>query len=361
MHEYPFKFLTKMKPINPAKIKIIEEHNEAFLLWKDRLLNIKGVTLYHIDSHSDMDIPILSGSIYKPHYPIQKQLTIDTFITPAILLGLIKNVVYINPRGIEKKTSVRSIGSVGGKGVVLKLDVKNKGIFPDLKKWRYQVTSKVNLNKGTGILDIDLDYFSCNLFIHPQLQLPINHEQFLYLKRFNQSQNNNDREIGLYNLTNSYLAFKQNDADLIYNDSELTIDYAIENFIYELNIKPTLISICRSVRTGYTPTKWGSYIEHKLVSCLSNPPAHKPKYIFEKIELYPFIGFYKNTIFNPITNKFIKVSSNINKFIWDKIQTEPIFSQVVLSVQKTFKHSKNESMNKTYKFLMFLKEQMVIR
>jgi len=349
-----------MELFNPAKINIIEEHNEAFSLWKEQSLNINGANLYHVDSHSDMDVPILSDSIYNSPYPIQKQLTIDTFITPAILLGLIKNIVYINPRGIEKKTLVRSIGSVGGKGIVLKLDVKNKDIFPDLKKWRYRITSKPQLAKGTGILDIDLDYFSCNLFVHPQLRLPINQEQFQYLKSYNQS-NSNSHEIGLYDLTDTYLTLKQNNADLIYNDNEEAINYAIEEFIYELNIKPTLVSICRSVKSGYTPAKWASYIEQKLVKCLSNPPIHKPIYVFDMIELYPFIGFYKNTIFNPITNKFIKLSSNIDKFIWNKLLIEPLFSQIVFSVENTFKYPKNESTDKTYKFLMFLKEQMVIR
>ena len=48
----------------------------------------------------------------------------------------------------------------------------------------------------------------------------------------------------------------------IYNDSKEWIDYEIKKFTNSIKkIKPSLISITRSVKSGYTPYKYAKFIE----------------------------------------------------------------------------------------------------
>lgn len=353
-----------MRPLRNKDIHIIDEHHEAFSLWEDFLPELSNSTLFHVDSHSDTDTPILSNSVYDTaslRTIAQNQLSIDTFIIPAILLGKYSRVLYINPRGHEQKTRSRTIGSVNGNGIIIRVDVSNSQIFPDLRGWQYTVTSKVGSFENDAVLDIDLDYFSCNLFIHPQFELKISEVQAQYLNSYNKSVHPNAYRLGLYDATADTLHFKQNPTNLIFNDSEKTIDYAVKKFVYDLKINPIFVNICRSVKTGYTPSKWATYVEDKLISCLTDPPVDKPKYMFDIIEIYPFIGFHGNTLYNPITSRYFELTSEEDIFVWRKLLDQRNYTETTEIMCAEFGYTKSKAIGVTYKSLMFLKEHMIVR
>jgi hypothetical protein len=76
---------------------VFEEHHEAFYFWKEA--GLKGLSLVHIDEHSDMDLPTLqkpmlakNASLDETRAFILRELNIANFIWPAVLDGMLSEV-----------------------------------------------------------------------------------------------------------------------------------------------------------------------------------------------------------------------------------------------------------------------------
>jgi hypothetical protein len=88
------------------KTFLIEEHHEAFLVWKYAILNnwmpARGNSLLHIDEHSDMGTPRFNTSIYNLNGDtnviknfVYTELNIASFIMPAIYQDIFDKVYWI--------------------------------------------------------------------------------------------------------------------------------------------------------------------------------------------------------------------------------------------------------------------------
>lgn len=92
----------------PIDVFIFEEHHEAIPYWfnssNDRLIEKKGLTLIHIDGHSDMGLPQSFRKFPYLRWPkSRKELEYymqanDLFIMSAAMAGMFSKVIWVWPR-----------------------------------------------------------------------------------------------------------------------------------------------------------------------------------------------------------------------------------------------------------------------
>ena len=98
---------------HPIKTFIVEEHNEAFYIWKyaiaEGLLRPSGNCLLHVDEHSDMGTPRFNTSIKKLNGNMAdvkaftyKELGIADFIIPAVYLDIFNRVFWVKQQHRKK-------------------------------------------------------------------------------------------------------------------------------------------------------------------------------------------------------------------------------------------------------------------
>jgi len=282
-------------------IFIIEEHHEAYFIWNygyyNGFINACGNTLLHVDSHEDTVIARLNSSIdelgddlkeiYEYGY---RELGIASFIMPAIYRGILNNYTFLCRYDdfTGKKTnhyiaSYKSEGTyfiTGEINPILRLKLES-----DENQWgKYQFYSQQVIGPGSKfttsqplILDIDLDYFSCdNSLSSVEKKLEITEAAY---NEFNNNIYHPFRILPVAGITVSqsddryYLYYHewQEPPDMKKVSREL-IDKRINRFVEFLkknNLKPGLIDICRSRFSGYTPADQWEYIENKLMEGLA--------------------------------------------------------------------------------------------
>lgn len=136
-------------------VYIFDDHSHALFAWFEAFHEgkiQKGATIYHVDDHSDggkRDIILPSESLDEISM-LAKRIDYDEFIDPAIKMGLIKDVFWIESiasrhetKRYEIKGSERGIAcSVMGSGELLTL------------------LGKESIEAKKTIVDIDVDYFT---------------------------------------------------------------------------------------------------------------------------------------------------------------------------------------------------------
>jgi hypothetical protein len=280
---------------------ILEEHNEAYFAWKyalsENLIRKTGNTLLHFDEHADMGSPNLNvnPATLKDEKAIvdftYRELNIANFIVPAIFDSLFDKVYWF--RQSHYKTTrrgqllyVRAHNGQGYKLVTHKVELLDK--FKKRKKelansvvpYRFFKAHVKDLVKMRNVcLDIDLDFFSC-------VQNPTG----TYLK-IEISKNEYDRFMA--NPYHRIRYFDQHRVDatcengkhyFVLNDyrhkeispikvSKETIIRRIDEMIGAIRqkqIKPQIVTICRSRFSGYTPNDQWKFIEMTLLRRLLN-------------------------------------------------------------------------------------------
>jgi hypothetical protein len=278
---------------------IFEEHHEAFFVWNysvmNNLMKKSNNTLLHVDEHSDMAVPKFNYSINSIQDKLQElyeftynELTIANFIVPAIYQGMFSQLYWLYQSTNEGKGSKRPIlvYSHKAEGQVLMLDINcDVGTLAffnsDLKNALFKSikTHDEFPESQSVVLDIDLDYFSCNPhYYHYQGKLELTKEQHdsfnrdkHHFLRFSlgsgiKSKTENGRYYLLFNSLHSEVIpskLKVSPKEII-----IRIDRFIE-FLRKNNVKPQLIDICRSRLSGFTPEDQWEFIEEKLIEKLS--------------------------------------------------------------------------------------------
>ncbi|SKC83330.1 peptide arginase, FlmR/OhkR family [Ohtaekwangia koreensis] len=296
----------------------VEEHHEAFFVWKHALLHklIRGRdhALLHVDEHSDMGAPTLNNSIHLLNGNLKRvqqfthqELTIANFIIPAIYEGLFKKVYWVKQR--HNKTNsramhlyVRSSNGEGKKLVTGKMSVlEEHGKDPEalgdgavIFKFYKQHVEQLTTIKDV-MLDIDLDYFSCiQNPLKRELRIEITREEYTaflntpyHRLRFFDFGRVEARKIGqrYYYYLNSFK--EQYDSPL--KVSEALIQSRVDDFIQALavnKIKPLLVTVCRSRYSGYTPVDQWNFIEQSLLRGLHS--------LYGKMSVQHVGGIYNN-------------------------------------------------------------------
>jgi len=282
---------------------VFEEHHEAFFVWhyaaKNQIINRYNNTLLHVDEHSDMKIACLTKSlnclgdslpeIYRFTY---EQLSIADFMIPAIYQGFFQNIYWLYQSNHEGKAKARElfVFSHEGEGKIFQIAPKvdshldgHKTIFQALK-------TRENLPECKEvILDIDLDYFSCNSpFYYYKGKVEITSEEYNSFRRdkhhflrlnLGSAVQAQHRE-GKY-----YLVFNPFNPDGLENPLKASqqqicqrIDGLVE-FLKANKIQPNMIDICRSRFSGFTPEDQCDFIELNLIERLQNLYSLKLQYI----------------------------------------------------------------------------------
>ncbi len=287
----------------PTPIHVFDEHNDAFYFWqKTRYEGYfkEPLDLFHIDAHEDMGRPeSFRDSIYAPpdarggylkyyeHFA-RNELHISTFIIPAVLNGLVKNVYCIFPKWRKFKSVKKrfNVSSAFGEGKILKYGIKvdketDQKLFkalPDLKYYNYSVQDISGIPKNRKVLlDIDLDYFACrdSILNHLNFELEITEEQFLRKEAFLQDQTLQfaGLDFGFAAKNDRYFAqiAHRKGKDLSHLPSREEIKSEIHKLVDTLQAKktrPAVVTISRSCISGFCPKDYYEFIETELLEKL---------------------------------------------------------------------------------------------
>lgn len=270
-----------------------EEHHEAFFLWhyaiQKKILKPTNNILLHVDSHSDMGTPLLRTSLYDLPDSLQNiyrftcdELTIGSFIVPAVFQKIIHQVFWIKPDNTQSTTHKNYVRSKKQQGKFFIVG-KDHSPWPNKKPHQDRVcyiqkivspNDCIEVENGL-ILDIDLDYFSCEKFANQKIKLEITEDEYNKIIE--------DR-YHMIKLVYNSLIVKEDDRyfleinpdlnnDNLYStkNSEKEIRIKIDEFINFLSndkINPNMINICRSRLSGCTPKDQWQFIEKELVKKL---------------------------------------------------------------------------------------------
>ena len=180
-----------------------------------------------------------------------------------------------------------NVSSAFGEGRILKYDMKIDQnadprsfvkALPDLKIYHYTAREVERIPKNRRvILDIDLDYFACrdSILNHLDYELEITPGQFLRKEVFLR-----DETLKFAGLTFSFV--EKNDRYFVQvshkkgkeqshlpSREEITAEIdALITTLKARNTRPTVVTLCRSCRSGYCPKEYAEFIESALIQRL---------------------------------------------------------------------------------------------
>jgi UPF0489 domain len=272
---------------------IVEEHHEAFYVWnyavRKQWLQASGYTLLHVDAHADILLPRLRrslssiGDLADLAEFTYRELDISDFIWPAVYQGLFSRYLWVKYRHRFSTGGWRSIAIQSKNGTstefrLTELDGLAVSSSPDVRVIEYApiTTRDVIKTDQPIVLDLDLDYFCSNDYPDlPQRELEITKQTFdefinnrYHFLRISPADKISARaRNGRY-----YLVF--NDYypdDSGRGDQRAQVRERVEDFVHCLErcrIEPSLIVVCRSFHSGYTPGRLCDAIQHEVIKSL---------------------------------------------------------------------------------------------
>jgi hypothetical protein len=265
----------------------VEEHHEAFIIWhrareKGRL-NHEPHSLVHVDNHADMDPPQLRHHPLKENLSMEdvismtrSELDIQSFITPAIYLGMFNRVLWLRPQCKFHQRQL-AVWSKDGQRKTLHMSHRpprdrdgNDALF----QWA-SVKDPI-AQPENYVLDIDLDYFAMAQR-RSEVGIEISekeYQSFLSNPRhfFRIEYGSRARVERMGEQTKLY--FTPLDAPN-FNDSVdnslNTVNERIELFsqwLSTLKQTPKLITICRSISSGWSDQNCTEHVEREVLKLL---------------------------------------------------------------------------------------------
>lgn len=275
---------------------LLEEDNENFIVWQHALtkgmIRPKGNTLIHIDEHIDMGTPRLKSSIFNIENNFEKnvefaykELSINSYIIPAIYLGIFDNIHWLQNANskkerVSRKRIIRTFNDEGKKFKVLnpsKTPLKSNCNYKKFVLFEDSIDSLTITNHHNIILDLNLSYFAC--VREPgeyQIQcIEITEEEY---DQFNNNSKYHPLRYGLIGhrieakKENNKYFYVLNDHEEIYADVKRPSKDELLRTIKELvaklvtiNAKFKIITITRSSKSGYVPEDILDFIETESI------------------------------------------------------------------------------------------------
>lgn len=270
----------------PIPIFIIEEHHEAYLLWRRAiaagLLPPQGASLLHIDHHDDMEAGAYAWDLRagvsddRAEEFTYQALGIADFIVPALYEGIFSELLILKallPLPIVKKerwVRLKADNTLlcGDYVPFLHHGLRQSG-GGDMRFYaQYNGGLSAFSPGGPAVLDIDLDYFAWDDSLsgcpdklleitaeaYREYQADLYHPFRILPRRLVRVC---ERE-GRY-----YLQYKENISPNPPPTPE-RLQKRIDNFaawLRDNSIRPALISLCRSARSGYLPPALAPRVE----------------------------------------------------------------------------------------------------
>ena len=275
------------------RLFIVEEHHEVFPVWNkciaEGIIKPEGNVLLHVDQHADLDIPVLYSSMkmndvsagYTEDFTFN-ELSISNFIVPAIFKGIFNSVYWLNhDLSMEKMETDCFIFSLDGAKKILSLKKDAKDMRNELTDARNFTFRRVSIfdeieDKAEIVLDIDLDFFSCNKTPLPYNELEITREEFeKFENKYHFLKLNPANKIkpiqrgGRYYLLFNDLDYEMESILKVTEDRILERIGFFKEFLIKNGIQPSLITIARSRYSNYTPEDQWEYIERNLMDMLN--------------------------------------------------------------------------------------------
>ncbi|PST84255.1 hypothetical protein C7T94_05915 [Pedobacter yulinensis] len=275
---------------------VVEEHHEAFIAWAGALQQEriqKGGVLLHFDDHADFRTPVFEQSIARlleqPLAQIEelvyKEFKIDTFIAPAMYLGLFNTYAWIRQDMRQSADMPLFIRSYNGAGKRLLMGKNTVDDTADTRGFRSAKWSAADFATqtlridGSLVLDIDLDYFSCcvNPSAENSVVIEITENEYLdftgnryhylnFITGFIKAQAQGGRYFYILNgYTQKYESEREVTSDVILDRIE-----AFAAALRQKQLEPDLITICRSRISGFTPPGQWRFIEKNVLDALGD-------------------------------------------------------------------------------------------
>lgn len=263
----------------------LNEHHEAYIAWSITFANTKANSrhLIHIDQHADFGLPALTCSLPNCNAPIEEifsttyqQLSVGTFLLPSHAHGFFNKLSWIRPSDPIKNITQ-------GYTVVLKQSspfielqpnsIKNASLLYDEADWSLQISSEQD-----WMLDICLDAFACNDYPkNKHLQLEITESQY---SEFTPTNLNawHAQYGGMIQLWTENKKFYFSIIDPFDEEDEqlelkwsmaLERLYQFRNWLNQNSIPPKVITVTRSIITGYTPKNLAERLEKRVIQILN--------------------------------------------------------------------------------------------
>ncbi len=270
---------------------IHEEHHEAFLLWHQAiskgLIDKKGNTLIHVDSHSDFGCPNADQDINKLSEDLEEiedytywQLNIANFIVPALYKKIFDKLIWITPdhkkESETKQHYIRTEKEEGKQFLMGSYNPFHSVNFPwhDSVQFSYIIANTEHpiTTATNAVLDIDLDYFSCIKVPPTDINIEITEEEYYRIKADKYHPLRLSQKVSLAKEKSRF--YLRQHSPIIITGSKLNegeIVKRMENFrdfLVKNKINPFFINICRSVKSGYTPNDQAVFIEENLIKML---------------------------------------------------------------------------------------------
>jgi len=274
---------------------VCEEHHEAFFIWhhaiREGRLPANGSTLLHVDEHADLGSPRLHGSLHQLGQDLEAiwrftfaELSCFEFIVPSLYQGLFGQLYWIQqaiPRVADQVVTVTSAGRNGRTLELRGFDVipgrleAPPAALPDggWARYRHQTLAQPFQASGPVVLDIDLDYFSCEDAVNLVQKLEVTREEYerFTRDRYHFLKVSQGSRITMRPEGDRYYLYLRNYPEPMPTPLRVSEDVILQRldaFVEYLRghaVRPELIDIARSRYSGYTPADQWRFIEENLI------------------------------------------------------------------------------------------------
>lgn len=278
---------------------IMEEHHEAFFIWhyaiQQQLMAAKDNTLLHIDEHADIGAPRLFHSVDSLGSDLHAiyrftfdELSCFEFIIPSLYLGLFKELVWIRQTTERKSDQFAIVRTPQKPGQLFEIlgynIISNHASLPPSApadgyrvRYRHQTAADALPALDSVILDIDLDYFSCEDAVNLPQKLEVSADEYAKFQtdRYHFLRINQGSRIKMQEEDGKYFLYLKNYAEAAPTPLRMTEEKILKrldsfmDFLKEKQVRPQIIDIARSRFSGYTPHDQWQFIEDNLLQRLS--------------------------------------------------------------------------------------------